>query len=109
MSEPTLERWVSPKEAARLLGLESELGDELAVILEAEPGGLSCAELARRLHRRKADVLDALQTDRRFKRTGRGRGCRFRRRYDSWEPIGTGTQREPGDRPEPAIEAGREA
>jgi hypothetical protein len=55
-----------------------ELADELAALLSREPSGLACNELARRLRRRRGDVLDALRWDPRFGRCGGGRGSRWR-------------------------------
>jgi hypothetical protein len=52
--------------------------DDLAALLEREPLGLSCRELRRRLERRLSDVRSALESDRRFAHSGRGRGSRWR-------------------------------
>jgi hypothetical protein len=93
-TEPRFERWPSARESARLLGLESGLGDLLADVLDAEAGGLSCVALARRVHRRKSDALAVLQRDRRFARTGGGRGARWHRRHGPWEQRGTTAERE---------------
>lgn len=49
-----------------------QLADDLARLLAAEPDGLSCDELARRLHRRRASVLAALHGDSRFRARRRG-------------------------------------
>jgi hypothetical protein len=49
---------------------------DLVVLLESSPSGLSCEELAKRLRRRKADVLDMLRSDERFERRGRTAGSR---------------------------------
>lgn len=61
-----------------LLGPGVALADELAASLAEERGGLACDALARRLRRRKADVLDALKSDPRFRHSGEGRGSRWR-------------------------------
>jgi hypothetical protein len=53
--------------------------DELVALLgDEEPVGLACDEVASRLHRRRADVLATLRGDPRVRRTGRGRGSRWR-------------------------------
>jgi hypothetical protein len=73
------------------------LADDLARVLDAEPLGLSCAELARRTRRRLADVLAALRGDPRFQHDGRGRGSRWRlavAREGVWE--GRGRKDRPG-------------
>lgn len=50
-----------------MLGLEEgELAEDIAAVLKPEPDGLSCHEVARRLRRRKAAVLEALRSDPRF-------------------------------------------
>lgn len=54
------------------------LGDDLARVLDGEPFGLPCEELARRVHRRFGDVRATLRADPRFVRFGRGRGSRWR-------------------------------
>jgi hypothetical protein len=54
------------------------LADELTAVLEAEPAGLSCDELASRLRRRRGDVLMALRADPCFEHAGRTRGSRWR-------------------------------
>jgi hypothetical protein len=53
------------------------LAADLAHVLAAEPCGLPCCELVRRLQRRRGDVLAVLRTDARFKRRGRTRGSRW--------------------------------
>ena len=75
-----------------------ELADDLARVLDGEPLGLSCYELARRVQRRRADVLAELRADPRFEHEGDRRGSRWRlapetaRRtcWDGWGPIVTG-------------------
>ena len=72
----------------------SPLADDLAVILAEEATGLSCDALARRLRRRKSDVLAVLRSDPRFVRSGAGRGSRWRiaphdGRRGAWERLGT--------------------
>jgi hypothetical protein len=54
------------------------LADNLVALLAAEPTGLSCDQLARRLRRRRHDVLDVLRSDGRFAHEGRTRGSRWR-------------------------------
>jgi hypothetical protein len=54
------------------------LAEEVVRVLAPEPVGLSCDELAARLHRRRRYVLDALRADPRFEHAGRGRGSRWR-------------------------------
>lgn len=99
MSEPpAIRRWPSPRETARLLGLETELGDELVPLLEAEPAGLSASELALRVRRRDVAVRDALARDRRFVRTGRGPSTRWRLAANPWEEMGGGIERFPDHR-----------
>lgn len=61
-----------------LHGDSGELADELAAVLRGKPLGSSCNELARRLGRRRRDVLEALRWDPRFERCGTGRGSRWR-------------------------------
>jgi hypothetical protein len=56
---------------------DGKLGDDLAHVLAGEPAGLSCDELALRVHRRRRVVLATLRTDSRFERRGRGRGSRW--------------------------------
>jgi hypothetical protein len=51
---------------------------DLERVLASEPLGLSCCALARRLHRRKSDVLAALSSDRRFAHSGKTHGSRWR-------------------------------
>ena len=58
--------------------LDGGLAADLAAALAAEPAGLSCDELAARLHRRRTDVLTALRADPRFDHSGRSRGSRWR-------------------------------
>jgi hypothetical protein len=53
------------------------LARELARALADEPGGLPAAELARRVHRRRADVLRVLRADRRFEQHGSNRATRW--------------------------------
>ena len=60
---------VSP---AELLALD------IAAVLAAEPFGVSCDALAKRLHRRRPVVLAALRTDARFVHDGRTHGSRWR-------------------------------
>ena len=54
------------------------IADDLARVLAAEPVGLPCRELARRVHRRFVDVLAVLRADPRFVHRGRTRGSRWR-------------------------------
>jgi hypothetical protein len=54
------------------------LADDLARVLLHEPTGVACTELALRLRRRRADVLQTLKTDPRFAHHRRGRGSRWR-------------------------------
>jgi hypothetical protein len=53
------------------------LADGLAGELEAAPDGLTCDELARRVRRRRADVLAVLRADPFFRHRGRTRGSRW--------------------------------
>jgi hypothetical protein len=53
------------------------LAADLARVLDAEPFGLACDELAKRVHRRRADVLAALRADPRFEQHGRLHGSRW--------------------------------
>jgi hypothetical protein len=55
------------------------LGDELARMLDREPTGLSCDALTRRVHRRRAIVLAALNADPRFLHEGNTHGSRWLR------------------------------
>jgi hypothetical protein len=61
------------------------LGDELAREIDREPVGLSCDALARRVHRRRAIVLAALNADPRFQHEGNTHGSRWRRAAVSLE------------------------
>jgi hypothetical protein len=54
--------------------------DDLECVLAAEPRGLSCDGLSRRLHRRRTEVLAVLQSNPRFERVGRTRRARWRLR-----------------------------
>jgi hypothetical protein len=54
------------------------LADDLVAVLATEPIGLSCDGLARRLRRRRNDVLDVLRSDGRFEHGGCTRGSRWR-------------------------------
>lgn len=70
-----------------------ELTDELAALLQVERSGLPCNELARRLGRRRGDVLKALRWDPRFEQRGTGRGSRWRTtaavpRESVWDVLG---------------------
>ena len=109
VTESALERWVSPREAAKLLGLESGLGDELLPILEAEPRGLSASALATIVHRRGVTVREALAADRRFVRVGRGPGTPWRVRKAAGDAIGRGTERDRGLGARSEAEGRREA
>jgi hypothetical protein len=62
-------------------------------VLALEPEGVSGAELARRLHRRKEDVLEALGNDPRFALIGAGR----HRRWALATGTDGGTEQEPLD------------
>jgi outer membrane protein TolC len=68
---------------------DSPLADELVAALASEPLGLSLAELASRVRRRKADVLHVLRLDARFEHVGRARGSRWRRTGpgNRWERV----------------------
>jgi len=71
---------------SRLLGFEEthtwkhrrQLADDLAVTLAGADDGLSCDTLARRVRRRRTDVLTALEADPRFVRSGRTQASRWR-------------------------------
>jgi hypothetical protein len=54
------------------------LADDVARVLASEPLGLPCCDVARRVRRRRGDVLSVLLGDRRFVHDGRGRGSRWR-------------------------------
>jgi hypothetical protein len=72
------------------------------VELRRDPDGLSCTELARRLRRRRSDVLQVLEDEPRFTRTGRTRYARWtlaRSHGTEWVPLG-GVDATPGP-PEP--------
>jgi hypothetical protein len=58
----------------------SGLAGDLRRLLVDEPVGLSCDELAKRLHRRRADVLAELRRDWRFEHVAAGSASRWRRR-----------------------------
>jgi len=79
---------------------EGKLGDVLAELLAGEPAGLSCDVLARRTHRRKADVLAKLRSDSRFEHRGQRRGSRWialaDRRPPRASPERLGTTDRPG-------------
>ncbi len=64
-----------------MLGDGDGLADELVALLADTPGGLSGHELARRVKRRRADVLAALRVDVRVEHDGRTRGSRWRLRH----------------------------
>jgi hypothetical protein len=69
----------------------SPLADDLAAVLAATPLGLPCDELAKRFHRRRADVLALLRGDPRFEQHDRARGSRWqlsRRRGRDWDGWG---------------------
>jgi hypothetical protein len=55
-----------------------QLTADLEALLTAEPFGLSCNALARKMRRRRTDVLAALDTDPRFLRVGKTNGRRWR-------------------------------
>jgi hypothetical protein len=67
-----LDVFVAEREGDRVLA------DDLRRVLAEESFGLPGRELARRLRRRRADVLAQLQSDPRFKHSGRTRGSRWR-------------------------------
>jgi hypothetical protein len=74
--------------------VSARLADDLARVLEGEPFGLTCRELRRRVGRRLADVLAALEEDSRFEHSGRSRGSRWRIAAErphsaSWVRMGT--------------------
>jgi hypothetical protein len=54
------------------------LADNLVALLAAEPTGMPCDRLARRVRRRRHDVLAALHVDVRFEQEGRTHGSRWR-------------------------------
>lgn len=58
--------------------MSQALADDLAHVLDCEPLGLSCRELARHVGRRRGDVLAALRVDPRFEHSGRRRGSKWR-------------------------------
>jgi hypothetical protein len=55
-----------------------QLADDLARLLDGEPLGVSCDDLAQRIGRRRSVVLDVLRADPRFMHLGIGRGSRWR-------------------------------
>lgn len=88
-----LERALLPSMSAH----EPELADDIAHLLARHEYGLPGAEIARRLHRRRANVLTVLRVDARFTRTGTGRGTRYRLRTRGPEPQGTHQEGARGD------------
>jgi hypothetical protein len=60
--------------------VSDRLASDLARLLDGEPFGLSGRELARRVRRRRVDVLAALRVDPRFEHSGRTHGSRWRLR-----------------------------
>lgn len=60
----------------------------IGVELRHAPAGLSCDELARRLRRRRADVLQVLEDESRFQSTGSTCGRRWTRRDGTSRPPG---------------------
>jgi hypothetical protein len=61
-----------------------------AIELRRDPAGLSCSELARRLQRRKADVLRTLVLEPRFTCVGATRYARWihaRGHGNEWVPL----------------------
>jgi hypothetical protein len=58
--------------------VRDRLADDLARVLRAEPLGLPCHVLARRVHRRRAVVRVTLRDDPRFEHYGRTHGSRWR-------------------------------
>jgi len=64
------------------------LAPEIAAVLAEEPFGLSCDVLAKRLARRRADVLAALRADTRFEHGGTRRGSRWRLAPEPWDGLG---------------------
>jgi hypothetical protein len=65
------------------------LAADLARVLVSEPLALSGAQLARRVGRRKADVLTCLRRFDCFEQVGAGPGSRWRLLGGPWEPMGT--------------------
>jgi hypothetical protein len=59
---------------------EGDLADELAALLADEPLGFSGPELARRVRRRRQDVVETMRADARFDQVGSGAGRRWRLR-----------------------------
>jgi hypothetical protein len=57
--------------------VSDRLADDLRRVLAEHPYGLPCAELARRVHRRRSDVLATLRTGP-FEHRGRTCGSRWR-------------------------------
>jgi hypothetical protein len=53
------------------------LGDDVARVLDREPFGLPGREVARRVRRRRCEVVAVLRGDQRFVHDGRGRGSRW--------------------------------
>lgn len=58
--------------------VDDDLAALIANVLTDEPVGTSCDELARRLHRRRIEVLRTLRSDGRFVHRGDRRGSRWR-------------------------------
>jgi hypothetical protein len=80
--EPVLARRGERGQVARLAMLlgpdpQSPLGDQLAAVLGSEPDGLACDQLAKRVERRRSDVLAELHADPRFERRGAGPRSRW--------------------------------
>ncbi|HEY7198508.1 MAG TPA: hypothetical protein VH306_15125 [Gaiellaceae bacterium] len=71
--------------------LDDALADDVARLLADEPTGLSCDAIAKRLRRRRPDVVAALRADDRFVRYGKTHGARWRLAQDAPEsrPIPT--------------------
>jgi hypothetical protein len=77
------------------------LADDLAAILgdEHERDGLPCETLARRVHRRTADVLAVLRADSRFACSGTTRNRRWHARVGAREGMGRNLPPDPDSVP----------
>jgi hypothetical protein len=80
--EPVLARRGERGQVERLAMLlgpdpQASLGDQLAAVLSSEPDGLACDQLAKRVERRRTDVLAELHADTRFERRGTGPRSRW--------------------------------
>jgi hypothetical protein len=73
--------------------VSERLVEDLFVVLSAAPFGLPCDLIARRVQRRRTDVLAALRADPRFEHRGGGRGSRWSLAAEnplegSWDGLG---------------------